>query len=64
MCNNYGQTFFQAHYYKKLYHKMQSAAIIIQKVRFNYNAIFTIFTIPVTFTIFAIFMSFVMSLSA
>ena len=39
MCNKYGQTFFQAHYYKKLYHKMRSAAIVIQKVRLN-NAFF------------------------
>lgn len=39
MCNEYGQTFLQAHYYKKLYHKMRSAAIVIQKVRLN-NAFF------------------------
>ena len=45
MCIKYGQTFFQAHYYKKLYYKMRSAAIIIQKVRFNYNAFFTTYVV-------------------
>lgn len=44
MCNKYGQTFLQAHYYKKRYHKMRLAAIVIQKVRLD-NAFFATYVV-------------------